>query len=520
MLTTLTPGTRIRQWVFLFLLIAPLFVTLFLVGVLFGRFPDWRFHLLLSGSVLLVISSVVFVGLNWRIGLYLVMFFVLWDRVLGLGQTGSLNATKLAIAMTVLYLLAAILAGQVPGWAKRLLDPLALVGAMFVIVSLMSLPFMPYPEIAIDLLLRRFNVVLLSILMIVAIQDRAQFHRAILWLVVGGALVGLATTSEAFTGVGLLERLGKSDPNIGSGRNTLQVYRGTIRLIGPSGDPNFYSIAQALPAVIAFGLFFYYRETWKKILLAFAQGVFIFNILGTGSRSGALAYLVGVFAVFFMCPVKNRVTKAAIASGLVFLGVAGLLAMDTGIAFERITSPGEASEPIEHRVSLWQMSLDMFYDKPAVGAGTNAFAVNYQNYRVPGSQDRALRPHNTYMQLLCENGIQGVVVYLMFYVTAFLSAICTALGTRNVRLKFETMALAALMLGFFVFAGTSNVLENELFFLVFGLCAASYNIYRAECEATREHYRPRFAPWTKRRIPPRNPLQTPALARQSTSPME
>jgi len=491
MLTTLQPGRTHRQWVFLLLLMVPIFAFMFLMGVLFGRFPSWQFHVTLAGGVILVIGSLVTVGLNWRVGLYLITFFVLWDRLLGIGPTGSLNATKLAIGLTAVFLLTAILNGQLPGWWRRLLDPLVLIGGAFILVSVSTLPFMPHPEIATDLLVRRANVILLVVLLLIAITDRDIFHRCLLFLVLGGALVGLATTSEAFTGVGLLERLGKADPEIGSGRNVLQTYRGSYRLIGPSGDPNFFSIAQAVPAVIAFGLLFYYKKWWKTALLVIALCIFSFNILGSGSRSGALAFVVGAGAVFVLCPVKHRAMKATVVAVIAALGITVLLALDTGVAMERITSPGEASEPIGHRVSLWQMSLDMWYDNPVLGAGTNSFAVEYQHYRVPGSQDRPLRPHNTYMQLLCENGIQGVVAYLLFFVAAFTAAVTAALGTKDVRLKFEAMALASLMVGFFVFAGTSNVLENELFFLVFGLCGASYNVYRREAAAA---YRSPFGP--------------------------
>src|SRR5690606_13845582 len=170
---------------------------------------------------------------------------------------------------------------------KRLIDPLTFVGIVFVLSVALPLPFMDHPEIAYEQLTRRGNVVVLLLLRLVAVYDREILHRCILVLVVSGTLVAIGTCSEAITGVGLPERLGRADTELGSGRNGLQEFRGQLRLVGPSGDPNFHAHAMSLPCVLAFGLLLYYREWWKKALLIGALSVIGYNIMGTGSRSGA-----------------------------------------------------------------------------------------------------------------------------------------------------------------------------------------------------------------------------------------
>lgn len=483
MLTTISDGQNRRQAIFFALLFIPIFGLMFVAGVLTGRANNWLFPTVLSAAIIAVIGLLVTMGINWRLGLYAIMFFVLWDRVAAFGPGGTISATKITIGLTFVFLATAILNNQLPGWWRRFVDPLVVVGLVYLIACFLSLPFTPHPEIGMSLLQRRANVIGLMILLLVAISDREVLHRCIIILIIGGTLVAIATLSEAITGVGLLERLGRADPTIGAGRNVLQEYRGNYRLIGPSGDPNFYAHAIGVPCVLAFGLLLYYRQWWKKALLIPVLLIIGFNIMGTGSRSGALAVLIGIAFVFMLCPVRHRMAKLAVTGGLLIGGLLLLVSLDVGVAAGRLANPAEARQPITQRMALWEMSFALFEDHPIVGAGPNAFPARYNYYRVPGAPDRTLRPHNSFMQLLSEHGLFAVVAYLGFFLAANISAFCAALGCRDRRLKFEAMALASLTFGFFIVSGTSNILENELFFLVFGLCGATYSIYRNEVVA-------------------------------------
>ena len=77
------------------------------------------------------------------------------------------------------------------------------------------------------------------------------------------------------------------------------------------------------------------------------QGIFIFNILGTGSRSGALAYIVGVTAVFFLCPVKNRLMKASVAERTTTLRTIG----SPSFRYESRFQPDSDTLPVLVRVA-------------------------------------------------------------------------------------------------------------------------------------------------------------------------
>lgn len=483
MLTTLAPRQKSRQWAFFALLFVPIFGLMFILGVFLGRTSDPIFPIVLTAAIIGTIGAIVALGLDFRMGIYLILLLTLWDRLQTFGAQGTLSGTKIAIGITVIFLVTVILADQLKGWSRKLGDPLIICGVLYLIVSIIGVPFMPHPELATEFIRRRINVVILMAILILAVSDREVFHKCVLCLVISGTLVACATVSEAVTGVSMLERLGKSIPE--DQLNTLGSFGGTLRIIGPSGGPTFHSLAQSLPGTLAFGLLLYYREWWKKVLLVFALMVIGFNILGTGSRGGALAFAVGSMLVFLTCPVKHRFVKAAIASAIAFAGLTILAASDINVAASRIANPTEATTTIDLRIAMWKMALNMFVDNPIVGVGTNGWGLHYNIYRLPNAPSSYLRIHNAFMQMLAENGIQGVIVYCSFYLFAAFGAFSAALGTMDRRLKFEATAIASTTFGFFVFAGTSNVLENELYFIVFGLCGAAYHVYRHECR-TRE----------------------------------
>lgn len=478
MLTTLTPGRDFRQWVLLALLFVPIFGLMFVLGVFVGRSSDPIFPIVVCMAIIGTIGAIVALGLEFRIGIYLIMLLVLWDRLQTFGQAGRISGTKIVIGLTIIFLTAAILSDQVRGWSKKLGDPLIILGVLYLFVSIIGVPFMSRPELATEFINRRINVVALMAVLILAISDRDVFHRCVLCLVISGTLVAFATLSEVFTGKSMLERLGKSDPE--AQLNVLGSFEGTMRIIGPSGGPTFHSLAQTLPGTLAFGLLLYYKQWWRKALLTIALLVIGFNIVGTGSRGGALGFAVAALIVFVTGPVRHRYAKLLIVGAVAAGALAIIATLNVDVAAQRVANPTTATRTVDYRVAMWHMALNMFLDNPFLGVGTNGWGVHYNIYRLPDAPGTYLRVHNAFMQMLAENGLQGLIVYTLLYVAAAVSAFSAALGTMDRRLKFEATAIASTTFGFFVFAGTSNVLENELYFIVFGLCGAAYHVYRRE----------------------------------------
>lgn len=144
---------------------------------------------------------------------------------------------------------------------------------------------------------------------------------------------------------------------------------------------------------------------------------------------------------------------------------------------------------IRYRVHLWEgvgnMLRDYWYC--GVGVGESAFCEVYSRYALPGIAG-AMHAHNLYLQLLCELGVVGLIV---FAVTVIMF-ICYALsyivghgerGGRMMVLGGMCGILAVLFMGL-----TDHVFYNYriflLFWLLMGVVVAQIRVGRAEMTRT------------------------------------
>ena len=96
----------------------------------------------------------------------------------------------------------------------------------------------------------------------------------------------------------------------------------------------------------------------------------------------------------------------------------GVLLATTPGALSRITNFGGGSSG---RGDLWRVALDVFHDHPLAGVGAGNFeAVESHFVLRPGAISRIQYlvdvphlVHNTYLQLLAETGVIGLLLYLL-----------------------------------------------------------------------------------------------------------
>lgn len=155
--------------------------------------------------------------------------------------------------------------------------------------------------------------------------------------------------------------------------------------------------------------------------------------------------------------------------------------------FGSIASMQDSS--IRYRVHLWEgvgnMLRDYWYC--GVGVGESAFCEVYSRYALPGIAG-AMHAHNLYLQLLCELGIVGLIVFAITIVMF----ICYALsyiagrgerGGRMTVLGGMCGVLAVLLMGL-----TDHVFYNYriflLFWLLIGVVVAQIRVGRAEIMRT------------------------------------
>jgi O-antigen ligase len=128
----------------------------------------------------------------------------------------------------------------------------------------------------------------------------------------------------------------------------------------------------------------------------------------TWSRGAWLGAVVSLF-LFLLCLNHRALSFAVVAA----LPVATLLPFIPERITRRFLSIGNlADSSVLYRVNLWEGIKRMLSEHwfAGVGVGENAFCTVYSHYALPGIES-AMHAHSLYLQLLCNFGVVGVIVF-------------------------------------------------------------------------------------------------------------
>jgi O-antigen ligase len=254
----------------------------------------------------------------------------------------------------------------------------------------------------------------------------------------------------------------------------LEFRTGEVRAFGPLGDQ--VGFALALFALLALA-----KRSW--ITLAFQLGA----LLGTGTRSALLVFVFGVLVLAVLEKGRGFGARSVLRVVWIVLGalilVAVLLATPVGQDFvSRVVDPGPLLATIAQRAGSVMMGVDMFLDRPWVGAGFNGFAALAWSYD-PRLYFVIFRPSfvsnagNQWIQLAVEGGVVAVILFATFTLVMLRRQ---WLAARNALLSLapSLRAIAAWSVAFVCANQTAcwvipNSLPNYYWFLMFGVANAA-----------------------------------------------
>jgi O-antigen ligase len=186
------------------------------------------------------------------------------------------------------------------------------------------------------------------------------------------------------------------------------------RFTGGGGDPNEQAAAFVAAMFLIVGLFSIYRRRSARVCLVIAFVLMSIGFFATQSRGGLIALAVATLAALVLAPRQ----RSRILGLLVLVAIAGvILVATTPGALSRITDLGGGTSG---RNDLWRVAWQVFTGHPLFGIGAGNFQVVESHYVLrPGSIARVqyltsdpLLVHNSYLQLLAETGVVGLIGYL------------------------------------------------------------------------------------------------------------
>lgn len=221
----------------------------------------------------------------------------------------------------------------------------------------------------------------------------------------------------------------------------------------------------------------------KKKICQYGMTLFILIALFlTGKRGHIVFALAAAFAGYYFYTIDNKRTRLFKIVGILlgFSCLAVLLfilfpaASNFIVRFQESIDAGNISN---NRFMFWGLAWKLFQENIFLGIGWGQFQVQSTNILL-----YTAHVHNTYIQLLCETGLIGALIYYGWMISHIVSTIKNFIEIRRSDLKENDTINSQMMFSlcfqvfFLMYCLTGNPLyEREMFVPYF--CACAINIY-------------------------------------------
>jgi len=279
------------------------------------------------------------------------------------------------------------------------------------------------------LLLFWFLTLLSAVFSSVAAVSWRQFEEMSKVFIIGCLIMGLVNTRQKFHQTCTTIALCLAFFGVKVGIFSLQ---GGEILQGPGGilgDNNAFAMVLVMSIPFLYYLGYTYKG-WKRWAFHYSIPFVIWGVIGTQSRGGFLALvslliimmiytgkklrgymmIVGLFAVcswpFLPQDYKERLGTILVAK--------------ESIEKEESLEEAEGESSAMSRVHFWKVAWVMAKENPLFGTGLATYRHRYNNYDYSnGFYGRNRAVHNSYMEVLADNGFICFGIYLLLFMTAF-----------------------------------------------------------------------------------------------------
>jgi O-antigen ligase len=212
-----------------------------------------------------------------------------------------------------------------------------------------------------------------------------------------------------------------------------------VRISGEAGNANTFAIYIGVSSIFSF---YFYEIEQKKIQKAFWLVVALFLIIPiflSGSRGGFL------FLIIVLAYLLYRFKKATpLIISLLFLIV--LINSDLlGRSYieQMLNIPKDIltqSDTIGTRIGLWRYGITLWKEKPILGIGTGTFILRSINSPFLRSGVN-LVAHSSYITHLVENGVIGLLLFLILNLIAIINYENVIKMTKKTNFKLNRLAI-------------------------------------------------------------------------------
>lgn len=229
---------------------------------------------------------------------------------------------------------------------------------------------------------------------------------------------------------------------------------------GTASAINYISIC-----IFSLALAFYTNEHKKNVLLTI---VFIMPCIMWVLRTSIMGIVFGLSVFFFF---KYKIKSLPILFAILSLSVIAVFTIPSlkekmfnndNVSIEQFQSGNISKDDINSnaRFSMWDNLLKRFYNNhELLGSGTGSV----QNYMYNNHAFGGLKvPHNDYVQMLCDNGIIAVILYLIVGFSCIIHSFLTFNRTKNNSIKVCAITAGSSMSGVLLTLYSDNVVNYSM----------------------------------------------------------
>jgi O-antigen ligase len=199
------------------------------------------------------------------------------------------------------------------------------------------------------------------------------------------------------------------------------------RLYAGSGDPNESGAGFLAGIILAAGLLGGTRRPELRLLLVAAMAALAAGLAATQSRGALVGALAATLAALVLYKGRRGRVLAVVGTAL---SAAALFFSISPNGWHRVIHV-QGDEP---RSELWLVAWRMAQDHPLLGVGLHNFTAQAGGYvQRPGAlryvdliADRPLLAHNSYLEMLADTGVVGLLLYAGFALACLRAALLAA----------------------------------------------------------------------------------------------
>ena len=367
------------------------------------------------------------------------------------GNVGN-NALYQAASWILSFLALAFISWFRPAYLRRLFAGPLKWASFFAVVAVVSSPLSQKPAYSLALAFKLSLIVSTIAAIAEAVSDEAAVSKLYLALFVG---MLISVTAEFLAPFFRPGEVFADDGRLGF-------------MIGLSGTCGILLLLCVL-------LLWVTKNPW--FLLCGLYSIVIMMLAGT--KGGMVASFVSLMMFFLML----KRPAQALAVSFVFTGIFALCVIFTplGKNLEKYSESGNAGT-LTGRTNLWQVTWPEITSHPILGKGYRA--SRFLSEDVPGTFQEAGNMHNSFMEVLYNNGLAGVIAIAVINVLIVVNLRAVLVSSPSLRSRYYAAAAFALYTHLFVWglvATTFGGAPDNRFMTFFAVLAISIFL-RAQCD--------------------------------------